>query len=175
MILFDTETTELMKPDVADPATQPHMIEIAMLVLDDNYKEEHRFTTLLKPGVPLNEEEHKAITKITNADLEDQPTFLEVYADICTFFLGESTIIAHNLQFDLMVLVTELRRIGKEYAFPYPSMQICTVDRTKHLLGRRLKLTELYERTLKKKLAQTHRAMDDVEALAEIVRKLKVK
>lgn len=175
MIIFDTETTELMKPDVADISTQPHIIEFAMIKLDDaSYKELGRYETLLNPGVPINDEEHKKITGLTNADLVSSPTFLEAYGHIVRFVLGQRVLVAHNLEFDRSALTAELRRIGKEYAFPYPPAQICTVVITKHLKGRRLKLTELYQLKLGKELKQKHRAMSDAEALAEIVRKMKI-
>lgn len=176
MIILDTETTDLLKPETADLSWQPHIVEIAMLRLDDKtFAELDAYEALLKPGIPIDEVAHKTITKLTNAQLEGCPTFLELYEELSDFFLGERTLIAHNLAFDLGVLSTELRRINKEYAFPYPPRQFCTVNTTKHIKGRRLKLSELYELKLGKKLQQTHRAMDDARALAEVVTKMKVR
>ena len=174
MILIDTETSGLLLPEGADLATQPWAIEIAVLKLGPKYKEVARYTTLLKPGAPIDEELHKKITGLTNADLAKAPTFLEVYGALAAFCLGETMIVAHNMSFDLGILVNELRRIGKEFAFPFPPEQICTVEASKHILGRRMKLTELYEHLTKKKLKQTHRAMDDVEALVQVVKGLKL-
>ena len=174
MIIFDTETTELLKPEIADLATQPHIVEIALIKVNQDYNEVDRYEALLNPGVPFDEVAHAKITKLTAAQLEAAPTFLELYEEVADFFIGERTMIAHNLEFDRGVLSAELRRIGKEYAFPYPPQQLCTVNLTKHLKGRRLKLVDLYEMTLKKPLAQTHRAMGDAEALLEVVREMKV-
>lgn len=173
MIIFDSETTNLLKTELADIKDQPYIIEIAAVKLDHKYREIDEFETLVKPGIPIDDEEHKKITGLTNADLADKPIFLELYQKLAAFFLGETTMIAHNLPFDHGMLVTEMKRIGKEYAFPWPTNQICTVQQTTHLMGRRLKLTELYEHTMKKKLNQKHRAMADVKALIEVVRKLK--
>ena len=176
MIIIDTETTSLLKPEVADLAQQPHIIEIALIRLDEHsYEEVERYDTLLKPGEPLDEDLHKKITGLTNADLEDAPSFLELYDGIADFMLGEQSIIAHNAAFDMGVLVVELRRIGKEFAFPYPPNQVCTVERTKHIKGRRMRLIELYEMKMGKPLKQTHRAMGDAEALADVVRAMKLK
>lgn len=169
MILFDTETTDLLKPDIADLSAQPHIIEVAMIKLDDStYEEVDRYQALIHPGVPLDEEVHRSISGLTNADLADSPTFLELYEEVCEFYRGETKWVAHNLGFDRGVLVCELRRIGKEFAFPYPTDQICTVERTRHMKGRRMKLTELYEELTGHKLDQKHRAMSDAEALVEI-------
>lgn len=174
MILLDTETTELLKPEVADLSSQTHMVEIALIKVDYKYKELDTFETLLNPGVPFDEEAHKKMTGITSDMIAKAPTFLEIFDTLAGFFLGQDILIAHNLAFDLRVLVCELKRIGKEYAFPYPPNGICTVEATKHLTGHRLKLTELYKKTFNREFKQEHRAMSDVRALLEIVRKRKV-
>jgi hypothetical protein len=70
------------------------------------------------------------------------------------------------------VLYFELLRTGWERRFPFPPNQVCTVDSTMHIKGRRMKLTELYEHTQGKPLAQTHRAVDDVRALWECYKAL---
>jgi DNA polymerase III subunit epsilon len=175
MIILDTETTDLLKPEGADLSTQPHIIEIAMVQLHhSSYKIVDEYQALLDPGVPLDEETHKKITGLTNADLAGKPNFLELVDEIAEFCRGQEVLIAHNLAFDRGVLVAELKRIGREFSFPYPPKQICTVDSTRHLRGHRLKLTELYELKIGKKLKQTHRAMDDVLALAAIVKEMKL-
>jgi DNA polymerase III epsilon subunit-like protein len=174
MIILDTETTELQKPDIADLASQPHIIEVALIKLNDKWKEVDRYEALLNPQAPLNNKEHERITGLTEEALKGCPTFLELYEELVDFFVGERVLVAHNLEFDRANLVCELRRIQREFAFPYPPIQICTVERTKHLLGRRLKLVELYEMKMKRKFAQKHRAMPDCEALSEIVREMKI-
>lgn len=174
MIIWDTETTGFLKPDVAELGAQPYIVELAMIKVDAEYEIIECYEALLLPGVPLDEEVHKKITGLKNADLADKPTFLELYEEVAGFVLGEDTWVAHNLGFDLGVLVCDLKRIGKEFAFPYPPNGICTVDRTFHMKGHRLKMTDLYELLMKKKLAQSHRAMADALALLEIVRKLKL-
>lgn len=175
MIIWDTETTGLLKPDVADLAEQPYIIEIAMIKVDEDYQPVDSYEALIFPGVPLEDEVHKKISGIQNADLLDCPTFLELFEEIADFVRGEKTWVAHNLAFDLGVLTCDLKRIGKEFAFPYPTNQICTVDRSKHIKGRRMKLTELYEHCMGIGLKQQHRAMADVAALLEIVKFMEIK
>ena len=174
MIVFDTETTNLLMPEIADLSSQPYMIEVAVIKLGPKYKEVARYSTLLNPAVPLDEATHKSITGLTSADLADAPIFLEVYEKLAALFLGEDMLVAHNLSFDLGVLTTELKRIGKEFAFPYPPTQICTVESTKHLKGHRLKLVELHELKVGKKFKQAHRALSDVEALVRIIKEMKL-
>ena len=176
MIIFDTETTGLLKPEIANLDAQPHIIEVAMVRLDEvNYEEVERFETLLDPGVPIDEELHKKITGLTNADLAGKPTFFEVYRQLADFCLGEWSIVAHNYPFDRGMLEVELRRINAVCAFPWPPNGICTVERTMHIKSRRMRLSELYELKLGKPLAQTHRAMGDALALAEVVREMRLK
>jgi DNA polymerase III epsilon subunit-like protein len=167
-IVWDTETTGLTLPSVADLDKQPRIIEFACVVLDDKYKRVSEYQTLINPEHPISAEITK-ITGLTDADLKDAPSFPEVIGEIIEQFIGIRTMYAHNLPFDMNMLINDLRRIGKEYAFPYPPKQICTVQLTKHLLGRNVKLSDLYEKIMKKPLNQTHRAMDDVNALVEII------
>lgn len=168
-LVFDTETTGLTLPSSAPLDQQPQIIELALAVVKKN-KITDRHTWLIDPGKPLTNEITK-ITGLKDADLAGRPTFAGILPELTKVCLGAWGIVAHNLPFDMDMLVNELRRCDKEYAFPYPPKQLCTVQAFYYLKGRRMKLTELYEHVLGKPLAQTHRAMDDVDALTEIVLK----
>lgn len=169
-LIYDTETTGLLKPGIADLASQPKIIEFAVIELDDEYNEVAAHSWLINPGEPISE----VITKITglkDEDLFDKPSFIQALPEIEEVFTGVHRLMAHNLPFDMGMLTNELRRVGREYAFPYPPNQLCTVQLASELIfGRRAKMTELYETVMGKPLAQTHRALDDVRALVEIVR-----
>ncbi len=169
-LVFDTETTGLLKPNVADLAQQPKISEFALCELDREYNEVAKHSWLIYPGEDITPEITK-ITGLTNADLAGKPTFIEVLPEIEAAMLGCCRIIAHNMAFDHGMLINELRRLGREHAFPYPPNQVCTVQLANELIfGRRAKMTELYEKVLGRPLAQTHRALDDVMALVDIVR-----
>lgn len=169
-LVYDTETTGLLLPSVSDLTQQPHIIEFAVAELDENYKVIAAHAWLINPGVPLTPVITK-ITGLTDEDLFDKPSFIQVLPEIEAVFLGADRLMAHNLPFDMGMLTNELRRVGREYAFPYPPNQLCTVQLASDLIfGRRAKMTELYETVTGKKLEQTHRALDDVRALVEIVR-----
>jgi len=169
-IIFDTETTGLLKPLEAPLADQPRIIELA-IVETDGKEILREGAWLFDPGCELSAE----ITKITGLKTEDvrgQPTFSErIEMLIEEWFLGARGIVAHNLPFDHGMLLTELRHIGREHRFPWPPKQVDTVEEFFHLRGRRLRLVELYEISTGNPLAQTHRALDDTRALAEIVLK----
>lgn len=168
-LVFDTETTGLLKPQISDLAQQPKIIEIGLVEMDQDYNISNRWSSFIQPEQAITEEITK-ITGITNEMLVGAPTFIQLLPEIEERFLGIDSIYAHNLPFDWGMLVNELRRIGREYAFPYPPHQMCTVQIGKDMIfGRYAKMTELYEKSMGKPLAQTHRALDDVDALVEII------
>ena len=173
MVIWDTETTGLLKPDLVQLHEQPQIIEFAAIKLDDITLEEvERFQVLVNPGCRLPEEIIK-ITGITDALLKDEQPFASSYHDLCNFFLGEQTMVAHNLSFDHGMLRNELKRIGKDYAFPWPPRQVCTVEASYYLNNKRMRLCDLYQHVTGSPMKEAHRAMVDVEALVECVRWLR--
>lgn len=169
-LVYDTETTGLLKPEVSDLDQQPKIIEFAVAEIDEAYNIVGEYSWLINPGEEITPTITK-ITGLTNDDLFGKPSFIEVLPEIEEVFMGIDRLMAHNLPFDMGMLTNELRRLGRQYAFPYPPNQVCTVQLANEMIyGRRAKLTELYELTMGKPLAQTHRALDDVRALVEVIR-----
>ena len=172
-IVFDTETTGLLKPGAA-LAEQPFIIEIALaevLLLEDgtaHRSHEPTQSLLIKPPVPVTDEITK-ITGITNDMLTDAVSFVSARGWLERAMLGVDGLLAHNLPFDLGMLTNELKRCGREFAFPYPPKQVCTVAAFTPEFGRRPRLVEIYERKLGRKFDQKHRAASDVDALVEVV------
>jgi DNA polymerase III subunit epsilon len=165
-LVFDTETTGLPLPNVADLDKQPRIIELALARVENGKViSEHEW--LIDPECPLP----AIITKITglkDEDLAGKPKFREALGEIEDAFAGADVLIAHNAPFDTTLLEFELKRCART-GFPWPETTLCTVQEFMHLKGRRLKMLELYEMKLGKKLDQKHRALDDVRALCEIV------
>lgn len=178
MILFDTETTGLVEPMATPLSKQPHIIEFAAIRLDDRTLEEDDpedyVHFLCKPPIPLPEIITK-ITGLTDKDLAGEKPFAAYYPDLCQFFFGEEKICAHNLPFDRSLLTFELMRMDRLTQFPWPYKHICTVDCSLSIKGRRMKQEELYLMATGKPADQTHRALDDVRQLAEVVRWLRTK
>jgi DNA polymerase III epsilon subunit-like protein len=170
ILVFDTETTGLTLHPDAPVNLQPKMIEFGAVLLDPhNGKVEEEISILVYPGGPISAEITK-ITGITDADVEGCPTFIEVLPQLRRVFGSAHTMVAHNLPFDRMIVAGELAR-HQVADFNWPMNGICTVGLYKEVWGRNPKLLELYEWVLGKPLAQTHRALDDVLALVEIVQK----
>ena len=172
IIVFDTETTGLpLHPD-APLEKQPKIIELGAALLDAEGKVVDTFSQLLHPGEPVTDEITK-ITGITNEMLVGAPKFIDVLPRLREFFGRAFAVFAHNLPFDRTLLRLDLRRAGCE-DFPWPTAEYCTIGLHKSIWGRNMKMTELYEHALKKPLPQTHRALDDVLALVEIVQALEL-
>lgn len=175
MILLDTETTNLTAPEAAPLDQQPHIMEFAAIKLDDkSLLEKDRLDFLCNPRVLIPPESVK-ITGINDAMVAKRPPLVTFFGQLVEFFLGERIVIAHNLAFDIGVMKYEFMRLGRLTAFPYPPIQICTVEKTINLKGHRLALGDLHLFLTGKPHSDAHRAMPDVEALVRVVRELKKK
>ena len=169
MIFWDTETTGLIKNSALMLHMQPHIIEIGC-VKDTG----ESFHSLINPGIPL-EAKITEITGLDDAKLKNAPPFRKVLPDLIDFFLGEDTMVAHNMPFDLGMLLFELRRENHEHRFPYPATHIDTVQIAKvHYAGKYMKLQALYK-DLIGPYEQKHRALDDAIDLQEVYDALMLK
>ena len=165
MIILDSETTGLLKPTLAESSQQPFITELYCCKVTNDFKLIDEFNHLIKPPIPIPE----IITKITGIDdamLAGKPSFVEIYDELCDFFLGEDILVAHNASFDVGVIHWELFRLDKEKQFPWPKNHICTVEKSFGIKNRRLKLSQLHEMaTGKSHIEGAHRAKEDVMAL----------
>lgn len=176
MIVFDTETTGLVQPQIVPLNKQPQCIEFCAVKLDDKTLKEVSFINfLINPGIKLPPEIVR-ITNIRDEDLVGQLPFAHRYSEIADFFLGERYIAGHNLDFDRQILSFELKRLAMELAFPWPPRGICTVEASFSLENKRIKLGDLYKKaTDGGELKGAHRAINDVRGTAVCIRWLKSK
>lgn len=164
-IIFDTETTGLLKHESARLDEQPRIIEIGAIKVDlDSGEIIDQLDQLLNPEMVISPEITK-ITSITNEMLVGQPTFADFYDKLVQFFDGTDVLICHNASFDTGMLKVEVKRLKRD--FPFPKRVLCTVEQYHHEFGHRPKLTQLYEKKVGKPLMQKHRAVGDCEALYE--------
>lgn len=173
MIFFDTETTGLTVRNEANPDKQPRIVEIAAIKTDEHFIELDRFTTLVNPGCPLPPEAAKWYD-ITDDMLASAPTFPAVLkSHILPFWIGEETIVAYNVDFDLEMMYWELRRIGWLYRFPYCWDMIDAIQ-YRGPTNRRIKLEVWSQEVMGPEWTpQTHRALGDCERLLTCYRSLK--
>lgn len=170
-IVFDTETTGLIKPQEVDIKKQPYITEIYCAKLDGDFNIIGEFESLIKVPVPLSPEITR-ITGLTDEMLADQPSFLQLYPKLAEFFTGVDCLVAHNLAFDRSMLANDLNRIGKVIQFPWPRIQICTVEKTLHIEQRRMNLTKLHEHLFGCGFPDAHRAKNDVLPLVRCFKEL---
>ncbi len=183
-IIFDTETTGLPPKGSNHPlAVQPHIIEFGAVFVDDDNSIIRSVSQLLDPGIALpNPKKTLELCNIREEMLVGKPSFIQFLPFLMEFCKGADAIIAHNLSFDKLMMMNELKRadqqmkesqdldkevidLGREILskFPWPEKQICTMLEYTHLNGGRWpKLEVLYEKIIHEKLDQSHRALGDV-------------
>lgn len=172
MIVYDTETTDLTGAYGLDLDLQPQIIDYCGLKVDmDTFEVVEELEQLIRPKDPISSEITE-ITGITNEDLKDKPSFAEFQSKLSDFHLGVSCLVGHNLMFDLRLVQYELQRMKKEFSFPWPPKQVCTVEETEHLKGRRLKLIDLHIELTGNSFEGAHRARSDSEATLRCVKAL---
>jgi DNA polymerase-3 subunit epsilon len=164
-ILFDTETTGLLKPEAVDADQQPYITELyALKVIEHDdmvFEVVGEFQSMFKVPIPLEEVITK-ITGITEGMLSKAPTFRQKFSDLAEFFTGADRMVAHNLSFDKNMLANEVVRIGKLLNMPWPREHICTVEKSMHIEQRRLSLQKLHVHYFGKEFQGAHRAKADV-------------
>jgi len=170
ILVFDTETTNLLLHPDAPLEKQPKIIELGAALLDKDAAVVETFSQMIHPRESITEEITK-ITGITNDDLVGAPGFEECLPQMRHVFGQAFAVFAHNLPFDRGMMRNELARHGV-LDFPWPKHEYCTIGMHRSIWGRNPKLIELYEFAMNKPLQQTHRALDDVMALVEIVQAL---
>lgn len=166
--VFDTETTGLLKHRDVSYHAQPRVIEFAGIITDG---EEIIDTThfLVNPGEQLEAIITK-ITGLTDERLRDELPMCEHFTKLSAFFSQASAAIAHNMSFDKGMIFNECERVSVGlFDISWPRIEICTVEQTMPLFGRRMKLGELYERAVGP-IKDAHTALGDVKMLHEVCR-----
>lgn len=166
--LFDFETTGLPLHRRASLTKQPKAIEFGGILTDGKTVVEE-INVLINPNVPL-EPIITRLTGITDEMLDGQPTWSSHIKDISEFFGKADAVMSHNLSFDKFIAECEMRRSNEHLgAINWPSLEICSVEETRHLYGFNMKLEKLYELYVGE-LVQTHRASDDCKMLFEVAK-----
>jgi len=166
IIIFDVESTGLLLPSPTNIERQPYLTEIYCGKYDKDFNLIDELDTMVKPPVPIPEEITK-ITGITQEDVDDAPSFINLYDRIYDFFEGVNYVVGHNITFDMNIMHYELFRHDYENNFHWPKVRFCTVELSKHYFNKRLKLMQLHEHLFGIGFEGSHRARADVEATAK--------
>ena len=159
-IVLDTETTGL------DPDGGDRIVEIGCLELINHIPSGATYHAYLNPEREMPSGAFE-IHGLSDAFLADKPLFAAVADDLLAF-LGGSTLVIHNAQFDLGFLNAELGRIDRE---PLPqSRAIDTVGLARRRFpGAPANLDALCRRFGIDNAARTkHGALLDAELLADV-------
>ncbi len=154
-VALDLETTGL------DPERDA-IIEIGAVKFD-RQRELGTFSTLINPGraIPL---QITQLTGITNDDVFAAPLFSAIKADLLAF-LGNATVVGHNIGFDLAFLRRQHCSLRNPYIDTFILATILMPYESRYSLG---KLMD----SLGIRFEGRHRALDDARASSKLFREL---
>jgi DNA polymerase-3 subunit epsilon len=159
-VVLDTETTGL------DPRSGHRIVEIGCVELINHTATGKHFHKYLNPerDVP---EQAAAIHGLTEEFLSAKPVFADI-AEEFEAFIGDSTLIIHNAEFDLGFINAEREKVGQPSVAPDRAIDTVSLARRKFpgaqanldALCRRFKI-DISDRSL-------HGALKDARLLAEV-------
>ena len=164
-IVLDTETTGL------DPGAGHRIVEVAALELINHVATGRSFQRYVNPEREMPEEAFR-IHGLSTAFLAEQPLFGEVAEELLDF-LGDSTLVIHNAEFDIRFLNSELARLER------PALEPTSVVDTVHLARKRFpgaqaNLDALCRRfEIDNSARDLHGALLDCQLLAEVYLELR--
>lgn len=180
--IIDTETSGLFdfsKP--ADADGQPRLAHLAMIVVDDDLKEQRTLDYLVRPdGWEMNAEAAKIHGLTTEILREKGLPIGDVLASFVETIDAGCVVVAFNAQYDTKVMRGELRRAGMPDRFEQtPNIcvmraltEVCCIPKAK---GNGFKFPKLAEAMAYFKIEQqrAHSADGDARACLELFRKLR--
>ena len=155
-VVIDIETSGI-NPD------KDEIIRLSALSIV-NGNEAGTFFKLAKPIKPLTEE-IEILTGITNVDLKEKCGINDLLPDFLKF-IGNSTLVAHNIGFDMRFINAALKYMGQ------PIIKNETVD-TLSLARKKCKIDKFSLRAVAKFLGVDYRTLTDNEIVFRVYEKLK--
>ena len=159
-LLLDTETSGL-SPE------KDRIIELACVEMIDDLPTGDKYHRYYNPGDIIISNEAEQIHGLNNKFLEKFPTF-EKSAHEFLDFIQDSQLIIHNASFDLSMINSSLKRIGKEII---PSKRtVCTLEMSKKMFpGSKNNLNALCRRfNISLENREKHGALTDCYLLLEV-------
>lgn len=168
LVVLDTETTGLY-PDVGD-----RVVEIGAVRLE-NWVPVAEINHLVQPDRQMSAGA-SAINGITDEDLIGQPRFSEIATSFLELVDG-ALLVAHNAKFDASFLSSELLISGygqtteiQDRVLPNP--WLCTMLLARRCFHFQRNNLAAVAHQLGIGMSQTHRALDDVQLTAEVLKRL---
>ncbi len=157
-VVFDIETTGLH-------CLEDKIIEIGAVKIEKGNITD-RFSTFVNPEMKLSEQTTQ-LTSIKDSDVENAPKIEEVLPEFLEFCQG-CVLVAHNATFDVGFIRVNAAKMNVPFSFCYvDTLNLCRAlysERKTHGLGAMVKHLNI-------ELLNHHRAVDDAEATAEIMKR----
>lgn len=185
LLFFDTETTGFMQRDkLIDDPTQPHVVQLAALLTEDDGTERSAINLIVNPGVSIPKaasDVHKITNPIAKKCGVAPLTARNVFANLMS--IKGVTLVAHNTKFDKWLMRTLFARTSKSkvdietlpaYCTMEGSTDIVNLPPTEKMIAcgfnkpKAPTLEEAYEFFFGKKLEGAHDALVDVRACKDV-------
>ncbi|MEO0036169.1 MAG: hypothetical protein RLZZ501_2192 [Pseudomonadota bacterium] len=182
ILFFDTETTGLPDKRAAIGAKhQPHVVQLAGLLTDDDGTERACLNLIINPGVSIPEGAARVhgITDEVAREFGIHPKLAAVAFRAMAAKAG--LLVAHNIEFDLFLMATLFERHGLEQALP--ERRFCTMEASAPIPDlpptpkmvaagfdkpKPPKLEEAYRHFIGRDLAGAHDALADVRGCRDV-------
>lgn len=185
ILFFDTETTgfpHTSKPD--DHPDQPHIVELAATLTDDDGKFVAGFSTIIDPGVERGVCIPEHVAKIHGID-EERAWRYGVEPDLAltmfdALYCRADLIVAHRVEFDVKMLEIAFGRnmgawlgAGRIPQRKLVAPQFCTQKAAKEVLGSGSNLAGCYKTFFGEEHTGAHGAAADTDACKRVYFHLK--
>lgn len=182
ILFFDTETTGFPKPSLPlGHPSQPHLVQLAALLAEDDGAERGVFSVVIKPDGWTIPDPAAAIHGIDTATAERVGIPLKhAVSAFMGMFRSASLLVAHNLDFDRKIFGSALARCGATWGGidTFCTMQAATpvlnlppTDRMKAAgfhKPKSPKLGEAFKHFFGRELEGAHDALVDVRACRDV-------
>jgi len=185
ILVFDTETSGFVHKDLPpEHAAQPHLVQLAALLIEEDGTERASVSVIVKPNGYTIPEAASNVHGITTDLAHRYGIPLAVAVSLFTNLRARSDeLVAHNEEFDDLVLKAAISRVGAKPKHPGPMLRTCTMRAASPVVRipptakmraagfmhhKPPSLTECVEFLFKEKLDGAHDAMVDCRACARV-------
>lgn len=178
ILFFDTETTGKANFKLpADHPSQPRMVQLAAILTNAEGRKVASLACMIKPDAWIIPPEAEAIHGISteHATLYGLP-LVEALTIFDTMIRRASLLVAHNIDFDSLIVESESSHLARGKLLHLPSF--CTMRASTEIVGipspyyrgqfKWPTLGEAYKHFIGRDLVDAHDAMSDASACAEI-------
>jgi DNA polymerase III epsilon subunit-like protein len=177
-IVFDTETTGLPVGSRSHKNLAGYegcrVVSIAMIHYDENHTPLRTIYELIKPeGYTEMPDGAFKVHGITYQNaLSNGKSFLKLFQVFDLLLEQTSTVVGHNVEFDINVMKAEAFRRGIPLGRLETVKPVCTQQMTKAIYNKSMKLTEVYHLLFGEYFEGAHNALSDTLACAKVYTKL---